>query len=169
VTDQRQRAHGFNASWCGFAADEMLGYIVSMYAQTMGHFVGVFVTVQSARHPAYVQSRITAFLREKQAKALQVYVRSACWYMHVVMSHTARKGNGFPLVIRAQNMTEAEFETQKDSLVEQLSRGHDVCLATYATGAVFAGFDARNGGRFQSFERLGNQLWSPRVERRCFR
>jgi hypothetical protein len=30
-------------------------------------------------------------------------------------------------------MTEAEFETQKDSLVEQLSRGHDVCLATYAT------------------------------------
>lgn len=53
-------------------ADEMLGYIVSMYAQVIGNFVGVLVLVQSSRHPAYVQSRITAFLREKQADALKV-------------------------------------------------------------------------------------------------
>jgi hypothetical protein len=92
VTHQRQKARGLNVSRCGFAADEMLGYIVSMYAQTMGHFVGVFVTVQSARHPAYVQSRITAFLREKQANALQVYFPSACWYMHVVMNRQRGKG-----------------------------------------------------------------------------
>ena len=45
---------------------------MSLYSQVVGHFDAVAVVVQSSRHPGYVQSRISNFLRNTQLELIKV-------------------------------------------------------------------------------------------------